>query len=637
MRSIISSARRVWQLVTPPRKKTFLFCSLLMVVGSIANTASVMWLGGLIDAMEGKRSADYFSRLPLHMFGLADEYEWQEVGVDLNPVDAAANQDARSIINLSTLPSVALLQRIAIVFVIAIAAAYLLREALEVWRRLQVQSVCTQIDKELTVDLVSRLLRTDLTLMGADRVGALHGRIHRSVEGYIKFLRLGFLDFAPAIFTAGFALWGAASKQVWIALVMAGVIPVSLAITTWQVASQKGVRLRLLRKRETLDGTVVEQLNGLEYIRAANTFQIEMDRIDLVAEERRAMEIKHHFAVTRFLSLKALNEGLFYILIVAFSILLAVHGHISIGSILTFSGLYLGVLAPLNEVHRILDDAHESSLRVNDLLKMLDQPLDDSYATRTLRPPQIGNSEKLILANDLTMAYRLGEGNVRIVLDGIDLEIGIGETIGVAGPSGSGKSTWLKLLMRLIHPTAGRLLLGGEPIRAISREDIGKLIGYVSQTPFVFAGTIAENIAYGCGDPTQAQIEEAAIKANIHDEIMQNAEGYQSRITERGTNLSGGQRQRIALARVFLKDPPILILDEATSALDNVSEKKIQNAIEAAKIKRTTIIVAHRLTTLRHCDRILVFQDGQIVEIGTYQQLIAQEGLFARLARGTDV
>ncbi len=614
--SILQSARQVWELVSPERRRTLRFCSFLMMVTAVANTAAVMWLGGLVDAMEGKRSVDMLSRAPLSVAGLADDFNWQ------TPVGTEAGER----------PAGELLNRIAIAFVAAIALAYLIREGLQVWRRLMIQNVCTRIDKEMMVQLVSRLLRTDLTQMGADRIGSLHGRIHRSVEGFVKFLKLAFLDFAPAIFTAGFALWGAATKQFWVAVIMAGVIPASLYITLRQLRSQKGIRLALLRKRESLDGTVVEQLGGLEYIRAANTLPVELNRIEHAAEDRRVTEFRHHRAMTTFESIKALNEGLFYILMIAFSVFLAVQGKITIGSILAFSGLYLGVIAPLREVHRIIDDAHESSLRVGDLLQMLNQPLDDSYATRTLRSPRIDQSQPLVVAQELSMEYR-GPSGSRTVLDQVDLKVELGETIGVAGPSGSGKSTWLKLLMRLIHPTAGRLFLGGEPIRAISREDIGNLIGYVSQTPFVFSGTVAENIAYGCGNVSEEAVIDAARQANIHDEILQMPGGYQGRVAERGANLSGGQRQRIALARVFLKNPPILILDEATSALDNVSERKIQLAIESQKAHRTTVIVAHRLSTLRYCDRILVFAQGRIVETGTFEQLVARDGLFAELVR----
>src|SRR5581483_4298010 len=207
------------------------------------------------------------------------------------------------------------------------------------------------------------------------------------------------------------------------------------------------------------------------------------------------------------------------------------------------------------------------------------------------------------------VSYETADGQLRRALDGVSLSIRHGQTIGVAGRSGSGKSTWLRVLMRLTHPQAGQFLLGGVPLESVSRETIGRLVGYIGQVPFVFSGTIRDNIVYGNQGATPEQIEEAARLANIHDEILAMPNGYESRVSERGQNLSGGQRQRLALARIFLKNPAILILDEGTSALDNISERMVQRAISAARADRTVILVAHRLSTLIETDRIFVFDD----------------------------
>jgi ATP-binding cassette subfamily B protein len=174
-------------------------------------------------------------------------------------------------------------------------------------------------------------------------------------------------------------------------------------------------------------------------------------------------------------------------------------------------------------------------------------------------------------------------------------------------------------------------MFGGVPIESVSRETIGRLVGYVGQMPFLFAGTVADNIAYGCGSASKGAIRLAAERAGIHAEIMAMPDGYCALVAERGLNLSGGQRQRIALARVFLKNPPILILDEATSALDTISERAVQQAITAARTDRTVILVAHRLSTLRDADRILVFDQGQIVESGSYDCLVREGGVFTKL------
>jgi ATP-binding cassette subfamily B protein len=174
------------------------------------------------------------------------------------------------------------------------------------------------------------------------------------------------------------------------------------------------------------------------------------------------------------------------------------------------------------------------------------------------------------------------------------------------------------------------------PIGVLSREDIGKSIGYVSQIPFVFSGTVRENISYGCGQVTLEQVVQAAQQAHIHEEIVEMPKGYDSPLNERGGNLSGGQRQRLALARMFLKNPPILILDEGTSALDNISERRVRAAIDHARHSHTVIMVAHRLTTLNETDCIFVFDQGRVVEHGAFNELVAKNGVFAELARSAE-
>src|SRR5262249_13833579 len=204
-------------------------------------------------------------------------------------------------------------------------------------------------------------------------------------------------------------------------------------------------------------------------------------------------------------------------------------------------------------------------------------------------------------------------GRRRNALEGVSLTVRHGEWVGVAGRSGGGKSTWLKVLLRLTHPAHGVVRLGGVPLEEVSREAIGELIGYVGQNPFVFAGTVAETTAYGVPGATPDAVRRAAERACIHDEIEAMPGGYDATVAERGQNLSGGQRQRLALARLFLRNPPVLILDEGTSALDTISERCVQRALAEARENRTVILVAHRLSTLLAADRILAFDDGRIV------------------------
>jgi ATP-binding cassette subfamily B protein len=528
---------------------------------------------------------------------------------------------------------------VAIFYLAIIAAAYLVRESMNVLRRFLVERTCTRIDKDMYVRVVAHLMKVDLTVLAQDHVGALYGRINRSVEGLVRFLRLTFLEFVPALLTGGFALVATLSMRPGIALAMIGVVPLSLGLTIWQIITQKGIRLDLLRTREAMDGTVVEQLGGIDYVRAAHTHRQEVRRVARAAERRRSKELRHHFEMSLFGSGKAINEGFFHVLVLAFAVYLFVHGRVGAGEVMMFSALFLNVMAPLNEIHRFIDEGHESSLRVGDLIGLLTVPIDRSFrtpASSAAGDPRLTLGEPVFVSEGLEVEFPAPGGPARRALNGLTIAIRHGETIGVAGRSGCGKTTWLRTLMRLAHPCGGQATLGGVPLEAVTRRAIGELVGYVGQNPFVFAGTVAQNIAYGCDGATGKDIRRAAEMACIHDEILMMPGGYKARVAERGQNLSGGQRQRIALARIFLKNPPILILDEGTSALDNTSERLVQKAIDAARADRTVILVAHRLTTLRDADRILVFDDGRIVETGTYTELVGRGGVFAELVRSAE-
>ena len=471
-----------------------------------------------------------------------------------------------------------------------------------------------------------------LASMLHEKVGSINGRIFASVSGYMRFLRAAFLDFFPALLTAALALAVAFFKTPWIGLIMTAAVPASVALTAWQLLSQKDIRLQLMRTREELNGNVVELLGGLDYVRVANTHAQEVKRMADSAEMTRRTELKHHVSMALFGSGKSLMEGFFHLVVLASAVWLAVIGQATFGDILAFSALFLGVMTPMAEIHRILDEGHEAALRVGDLFAMLQEPLDRSYHTPNHQRRGDENAP-IVVTEGLRVAYTAADGCRVMALNGIDLQIRSGETIGVAGRTGCGKSTFIKVLTRIVHPCAGRVLIKGIPLEDVSRDMIGHLIGYVGQSPFVISGTVEENIKYGFhGACSTEAIHKAAERAGIHNEIMTMPHGYETQIAERGGNLSGGQRQRLALARIFLQDPPILILDEATSALDTVSERDVQRAIDLARTDRTVILIAHRLSTLIDANRIFVFEGGRLVEEGPYHNLVKGGGVFAGMA-----
>jgi ATP-binding cassette, subfamily B, bacterial len=590
---IRSRASDVWRLVSRRDKAVLASAAGVMALTSFSHTAVPILLGSLIDALEkGLRAG----------------------GAEASSLGSTAA-----------------------IYLGLMGGAYIVRECLQVFRRFLVEKTCTRIEKDLIVGLVSHILRMDLSRFTRERVGALHGRLHRSVSGLVRLLRLSFLDFFPTIFVGGFAIAAAITKQPWLGGVMMLVIPAALAITVRQLVSQNPVRLDLMRSVETMDGMIVEQLSGIDHVRASNTHAQEVSRVSRAAEDRRAREVRHHTTMAMYGSVKALNEAFFHLVVIALAIWLAMSGKATIGDILIFSMLFLNVMSPLHEIHRAIDEGHECSLRVQDYLKLMEEPLDRSYSTpETPVSPRLIDDLPVIESEGLHVDYPNGNGERKRALAGVSARIRHGEVIGVAGRSGSGKSTWLRVLMRLTHPTEGSVTLGGIPIDTVSREDLGHLAGYVSQTPFLFSGTIAENIAYGCNGASMDEIRKAAEMGCIHDEILLMPGGYDAHVAEGGRNLSGGQRQRLALARMFLKNPPILILDEGTSALDNISERLVHEALSRARADRTVILVAHRLSTLRDTHRIFVFDDGRIVESGSYSELLRAGGVFTQLVQSAE-
>ncbi len=523
----------------------------------------------------------------------------------------------------------AILFSVVVPFILLLCIVILVREGLTVILKYLIQNIATQTDKDQTVSVIERLLKVDIGgYLYQQQIGSLYGRIFRSIEGLISLLKLTFLDFMP-VFFAGLAAIGIAFfEKPLMASAMILVIPTGLYLVVKQVSSQKGIRVALLRKKEEVDGKVVEMLGGIETIRVLNTVQFEVAKVEKSTEQRRRIEIKHHIAMAFYDAAKSLNEGLFTILVIVLSIYLASKGLISKGDILVYAILFTNITGPLLEIHRILDQASENSIQVNDLFNILHQPLDISFTEQDANSKiEENRSEPAVSVHNLSFAYH-GSEDVTI-LDGINLTIKKGESIGIAGASGCGKTTFIHILLKLIHDYTGEVSLFDKGLQTISREDLADKIAYVPQKPFVFSGTIRDNILYGCRQTvSDKDLLEAARNACILDEIQESLGGFNGLVSENGNNLSGGQRQRLALARVMLQTPQLIIFDEATSALDNTNEAIIQQNIERIFNQKTIITIAHRLTTLKNADRILVFDAGKIVQKGSFKSLSETKGLF---------
>lgn len=575
-KEILTGIKRAVELLSKKERNILFFASFLMLIIGILTNIPALVLGRLVDKLTSSSTIQFNTAVP---------------------------------------------------FILLIIGIIVIRETLNVLRKLLIENIATQTDKAQTVQVIDRLLKTDIgEFLHQQQIGSLHGRISRSMQGLIRMLKLTFLDFMPIFFSAVAAIGIALIQKPLLASVMILVIPAGLYLIIWQVSSQKGIRVALLRAKEQIDGKVVEMLGGIETIRVLNTTSLEVNRIEEIAENQRKIEMRHHTAMAAFDAAKYLNETFFYIVVIVLSIYLASKGIISKGDILVYSILFSSITNPLREIHRVLDQAHESSIQVNDLYELLHQPVDISFNTKPRNNQQLDIPESVIVAKNITFTY---PSNPIPILNAVNLDIKKGESIGIAGASGCGKTTLIHLLLKLTHKYEGQFTIFGKDLSSISREEIAKLIAYVPQKPFIFSGTIKDNIVYGtAGTITEDQIIEAAKNACILGEINESLGGLNGKVSENGNNLSGGQRQRLALARVMLQSPEIIIFDEATSALDNTNEAAVQQNIERIFAGKTIISIAHRLTTLKNANRILVFDAGQITQEGHFDSLAITPGLF---------
>ena len=519
-------------------------------------------------------------------------------------------------------------------FLVFILIVNVVNEVIKIFRRVLVEDTATRTEKKARGMVIKSLLMAPLSYFRKNMTGNIHGRLNRCLDGTIKLEKLLFMDFAPAIFNAIAAIITIfLTLPITLAMPMLLVIPIGVFIVLKQIKSQKGIRVELLESKSGMDGTIVELINGIEVIRICDSLDFETKRFDDKGEFLRAKEMKHHKAMAMYDCLKFINQAVFTVLVIGISTYLATKNIISVGAVLTAYLCFNQLLRPLEELHRIFDEVSECTVLATDFFKMVEIENDFSYLPIKTKSENKSTNEIINMEN---ITFHYSENEDKIILDNFNIDIEKGMYLGIAGPSGCGKSSLIKSICKL-EKADGTIIVDDKNIDNLTRKELSKLIALVPQSPFLIAGTIFENITYGIDREVSIdEVEEAAKRAYIYDYINGLPDKFDSLVSEGGNNLSGGQRQRIAIARIFLRKPKILILDEATSALDNTSEKHIQAEIEKMKQENNTTIIAiaHRLTTLKNCDRIIVLNKGKIEEDGKFDDLIEKKGMFSDMYYG---
>ena len=491
------------------------------------------------------------------------------------------------------------------------------------WRNL-----AQTVQHELRMDTYDHVQRLRLSYFEDRSTGGLMSILNDDINQLERFLNGGVNDIYQVLTTViviGGIFFYTAPSVAWMAI-----LPMPFVI--WgSIRYQRHLAPRYAQVRERvgiLNGQLANNLSGLATIKSFTAEEHELVRITASSDQYRSANRSAIALSAAFVPLIRMVIMVGFIAILVYGGQLALSGALAVGvySVLVF--ITQRLLWPLTRLGDTLDLYQRAVASVDRILDLLATQEKIPNGEISLPLDRVSGEIKL---EQVVFEYESSES--RSVISDLSLSMPAGKTFGIVGPTGAGKTTLVKLLLRFYDVQSGAIMLDGYDLRDLKIDDLRSVMGFVSQDVYLFHGTVKENIAYGSFDADDGQITEAAKIAEAHEFIMDLPHGYDTVVGERGQKLSGGQRQRISIARAVLKNPPVLILDEATSSVDNETEALIQRSLSRITVGRTTIIIAHRLSTVRNADRIFVLDYGQLKEQGRHEELVAANGIYARLWR----